>query len=309
MPMSLWQSWSDFGRLVASAILKVPISGVLPTTNHLESFNRLLKRKYIPLWQRSGSRLRFDFLISVLITEILPTIFANRRAQQDYADWLSKRFPTNSNSADILTSLDYRQGGQRGGGKICWWREDGQRDADAGGLLSRGCLRDIAMHANSNGYESGCASSSRVGVVYHLHLQREGYGSCDCPDFVHRGGACKHLRALRLVIEGWVQSGLTNPFIYPTSLAAATRIRSGLSQMNGDLLDAPLRLPDASAGSSAMDTLLALHMFASESGPPEEFPDLSEADNTLDNQSAHSDSSESSFSATDLLQLVRSVSL
>jgi hypothetical protein len=76
MPEPLWQSWSHKGHIVAAMILKIPVQGVLPTTNHLEAFNGLLKRKYIPQWQRSGSRLRFDFLVHVLICNILPEIFS-----------------------------------------------------------------------------------------------------------------------------------------------------------------------------------------------------------------------------------------
>jgi hypothetical protein len=40
---SLWQGWSDFGHCMAASILKCPFEGVLPTTNHLKSFNGLLK--------------------------------------------------------------------------------------------------------------------------------------------------------------------------------------------------------------------------------------------------------------------------
>ncbi|KAJ7274595.1 hypothetical protein B0H12DRAFT_995782, partial [Mycena haematopus] len=78
MPESLWQSWSQHGRLIASQILQVPIEGVLPTTNHLESFNGLLKTQHLPQWQRSGTRLQIDFLILILITKILPSIFTSR---------------------------------------------------------------------------------------------------------------------------------------------------------------------------------------------------------------------------------------
>jgi hypothetical protein len=45
----LWQSWSDFGRRVVASILKYPFEGILPTTNHLKSFNGLLKQKH--LWR------------------------------------------------------------------------------------------------------------------------------------------------------------------------------------------------------------------------------------------------------------------
>ena len=60
---SLWQSWSQNGHTVASTILKIPIQGVLPTTNHLESFNSVLKQKHIPRLQCSGSHFHFDCLI------------------------------------------------------------------------------------------------------------------------------------------------------------------------------------------------------------------------------------------------------
>ena len=40
---SLWQCWSDFGCRVAAGLLKCTFEGVLPTTNHLESFNGVLK--------------------------------------------------------------------------------------------------------------------------------------------------------------------------------------------------------------------------------------------------------------------------
>ena len=44
---SLWCSWSDYGRIAAARILNCPLDGVLPTTNHLESFNGVLKRKHL----------------------------------------------------------------------------------------------------------------------------------------------------------------------------------------------------------------------------------------------------------------------
>ncbi|KAF7348406.1 hypothetical protein MSAN_01794600 [Mycena sanguinolenta] len=54
LSFDLWASWSDFGRYTAAKILGCEFDGVLPTTNHLESFNGLLKRKYLRRWQRGG---------------------------------------------------------------------------------------------------------------------------------------------------------------------------------------------------------------------------------------------------------------
>ncbi|KAA1472867.1 hypothetical protein DENSPDRAFT_766670, partial [Dentipellis sp. KUC8613] len=47
MSEDLWRSWSQWGRNKAAKHLNVPVEGVLPTTNHLESFNGLLKSKHI----------------------------------------------------------------------------------------------------------------------------------------------------------------------------------------------------------------------------------------------------------------------
>ncbi|RDX39548.1 hypothetical protein OH76DRAFT_1302925, partial [Lentinus brumalis] len=47
MSESLWQSWSAYGRRVAAERLGFEVSMVLTTTNHLESFNGVLKRKHL----------------------------------------------------------------------------------------------------------------------------------------------------------------------------------------------------------------------------------------------------------------------
>lgn len=75
---ALWSSWSDFGRHSAAKILGCDFDGVLPTTNHLESFNGVLKRRHLRRWQRGGRRLRLDILVNVLVSEILPSIFEQR---------------------------------------------------------------------------------------------------------------------------------------------------------------------------------------------------------------------------------------
>jgi hypothetical protein len=80
---NLWKSWSDFGRKVAASLLGCEMDGVIPTTNHLESFNGVLKRKHLRRWQNGGRRIRIDVLIQVLITHILPSIFQERRLHRE----------------------------------------------------------------------------------------------------------------------------------------------------------------------------------------------------------------------------------
>jgi len=83
-------------------ILNIPVQGVIPTTNHLEAFNCLLKRKHIHQWQRAGKRLRIDLLIFLLITQILPGIFHHRKLQDEYNSWLRTRFLSEAGGIDLL---------------------------------------------------------------------------------------------------------------------------------------------------------------------------------------------------------------
>ena len=93
-----------------------PLDGVLPTTNHLESFNGVLKQKNLHHWQRGGQHLHIDVLVKLLITKILPSFFQQRSVEQnDVSIWeaqmhslpggeslLKKTLATNSGSA-VLT--------------------------------------------------------------------------------------------------------------------------------------------------------------------------------------------------------------
>ena len=51
---TLWHSWSQYGWLKAAKRLGCKVSGVLPATNHLESFNGILKRKHLQHFQHGG---------------------------------------------------------------------------------------------------------------------------------------------------------------------------------------------------------------------------------------------------------------
>ncbi|KAJ7588293.1 hypothetical protein C8J56DRAFT_1026242 [Mycena floridula] len=72
---NLWTSWSDYGHYAAANKLGCTFDQVALTTNHLESFNNVLKHKYIQQQQHGGRRLRVDVLLHYLITDMLPSIF------------------------------------------------------------------------------------------------------------------------------------------------------------------------------------------------------------------------------------------
>ncbi|KAF7799757.1 hypothetical protein EIP86_010999 [Pleurotus ostreatoroseus] len=60
MPENMWKGWSRHGREEAAKRIGISLQDVIPTTNHLESLNKNLKHKWVPQWQHSGHRLRFD---------------------------------------------------------------------------------------------------------------------------------------------------------------------------------------------------------------------------------------------------------
>ncbi|EPQ56931.1 hypothetical protein GLOTRDRAFT_127317 [Gloeophyllum trabeum ATCC 11539] len=219
MPKALWQGWSLKARMVASSKLGIPVESGVTTTNHLESFNGVLKGKYIPQWQHSGVRLRFDFLIHILITRILPEIFTTRRHRQQYQRWITDRFQRYSGGVDLFQVLQeerrvLRQG--QGNPKPCWWGADCARDDAAASILRAGLLMSVTRSASEHQFEATCLSTADpTRAPYCLVIHRAGYASCTCPDFAHRGGACKHLRALRVRINNWVASGQVPPFYYP----------------------------------------------------------------------------------------------
>ncbi|KAH9954982.1 hypothetical protein BGW80DRAFT_1467332 [Lactifluus volemus] len=183
MKEELWQSWSLHGRIKAASRLGIPVEGVLPTTNHLEVLNRIIKKKYLPQWQRSGNWLRFDVLVFHLVQHILPYLYAQVRQRDNAAAWKAARFATAA------------------GAPFFWFEENIRRDGLATGILQG---RQLLIIPSSHPTEvwATCATSSsnpddpsheRYWLTYNL----EGTATCTCPDWLKRGGACKHLQALR----------------------------------------------------------------------------------------------------------------
>ncbi|KAH7870309.1 uncharacterized protein C8R40DRAFT_1175790 [Lentinula edodes] len=231
MSRPLWESWSECGRLAAAARIGIPIEGIIPTTNHLESFNAVLKRKYLPRYLRSGHRLRFDALILLLITQILPQIYHRRNAQREYRSWLVSRFHSSAGGQDLLLVQRRFHAEQNESARllrcICWWPLDEERQKRALELLHLQRLGAIRRQDSSSGiaYIAQCNPTSGP-TPYDVSISTTGIGSCSCGDFYNNGKACKHLRALRLVIDSWVVQGLVpTPFYYPPTLETARNIQ------------------------------------------------------------------------------------
>ncbi|KZT32968.1 hypothetical protein SISSUDRAFT_1037372 [Sistotremastrum suecicum HHB10207 ss-3] len=234
MSEPLWKSWSTYGRLEASARLGISVDGVLPTTNHLESFNGILKRKHILQWERSGRRLRFDFFIFLLVNRIMPEIFSQQRAKESYVEWLSDRFADAAGGARLTRNMHVDAAPRHSvpGISLAWWSPDTKRDSLAQALFELHPPRviihkpydqpTITSHCLSSRNNPGDANQ----LIYHLMIHVSGWATCTCLDFtVTRSGACKHLRALRLLVEDWCrQRVITQTFQFPRTWEAAQKV-------------------------------------------------------------------------------------
>lgn len=218
-------------RLSYPARLKVLL---IPTTNHLESFNAVLKRKYIPRWQRSGNRLRFDIFINYLVLKILPEIFSQRRMKAHYEAWVRKRFKTVDNSTPEAANIQHKANPSE---ILAWFAEDDSRELKAKQLLATTPSRLRLISPGSRPYEiwATCASSDEdihnpLHLRYWLTMHPTGSATCTCADWLKNGGACKHLRALRSLVLDAMQSGQPKfklPFpqyIFPKSCLEAKEI-------------------------------------------------------------------------------------
>lgn len=232
MSRSLWESWSECGRLAAAARIGIPIEGIIPTTNHLESFNAVLKRKYVARYLRSGHRLRFDALILLLVTRILPQIYHRREKQREYRSWLSSRFRASAGGQDLLVIQQAYHENEKESARlhrcICWWPLDEERNQRAVEIVQQQRLHSISWTGSSEvvTYVAHCNPSGSGPTPYQVSISSSGVALCTCTDFYNNGKACKHIRALRIVIDSWIAEGhISSTFYYPATFEKAQNIQ------------------------------------------------------------------------------------
>lgn len=268
MPIEMWQSWSKRGRVDAAARLGVSIDDVLTTSNHLENFNGRLKNSYIPQWQHSGRRLRFDSLIYHLVTDILPRIFARHRLAIQYSTWKTERFRVAAGGRDLRTrppnpsthshSKSSHHSAPSGFLPRAWFEPDPSlRDPAARILLANGHINPIpagcpfelwATCRSSVPVRSDQRDTTRPAelppIHYSLTVHPTGAATCTCLDWRKRGGACKHLRAFRLLIDSWAKDGLLScVFLFPLTEAEAMETEQRNHHWYGDSYHSAITLP------------------------------------------------------------------
>lgn len=222
----LWQSWSQFGRIEAAKQTGIPLKYILLTTNHLEAFNRILKRKYIHRYQRGGRRIRFDLLIVFLITGILPSVFSQRRIENEYSAWLSNRFMKEAGGVDLTKTIAKSKASSGTAFPVTWWTQESDFNIETMSeikrIINKGRIHQIRWKDPLT-VTAMCVSSlpHTNPKEYCLELHCHGHALCSCPFNQSGKGACKHLWALRLILPQLHPSIL---FHFPSTQSEALNI-------------------------------------------------------------------------------------
>ncbi|TFK46462.1 hypothetical protein OE88DRAFT_1667443 [Heliocybe sulcata] len=199
----LWCSWSDYGRQMAAQIMKCLMEGVLPTANHLESFNGVLKRKYLRRLQRGGRLLREDELFKLFVIIVLPSIFEQRTLEDEEDVRRATQISQLPGGSALLAS-------RAGTGHllalppVTYHTPDVGRDLSTLELLENSQIGIPSF--TDDGLTFECYSSLATDfdpspMKYSIFLGFAGVATCQCKDFAHRGGACKHIRAALLFVD------------------------------------------------------------------------------------------------------------
>lgn len=198
MTEALWISWSERGRLVAAARTGLTINGIIPTTNHLESFNGTLKYKHLAHWSHGGRRIRVDVLVMILGVKIAPSIFQQRRIEEEEREMLRKALRDIPGGDAVMSGgvkvepirapLAYVEN-DPGRETAAWWLVHSRR-------IGSPFIQDTGIQLTCvSAQVSGGPSDSNTPTYYTIWLGFDSTASCTCPDFQQRGGACKHMRA------------------------------------------------------------------------------------------------------------------
>jgi hypothetical protein len=211
MKKPLWESWSASGRIAASLRTGLALNELPRTTNHLESFNGLVKHHYIRNETKGGHRLRLDVTVDLFNTKVIPSIFAIRRTRETEQAMLMDTFGSLPGAANLLSHQPKLHNGKA----VAYLIPDHLRDTEAKKLVHGRFISWPIVH--SQGLSLTCRSSRATAdevspLSYNVWLSFQMTAGCSCPDFQSRGGACKHIRAaIELVDEIQLWACENNP--------------------------------------------------------------------------------------------------
>ncbi|KAF7344086.1 hypothetical protein MVEN_01698300 [Mycena venus] len=256
---NLWPSWSDYGRTVLASMLGTAIDGVIPTTNHLESFNRVLKQIHLRRFQNGGCRLRVDVLIHALMIFILPSIFKERSLLSEQASRIAALVRLLPGGAALL---EKKKGPKPVPAvpRVAYLLPDANRDERARDLVAHRQISVPAILPADFGMTMTCYSSRALSIdtnpkIYTIRVGFNRVVTCDCLDLMDHGGACKNIHAVLIILDDMRRRGIPIPFIpIPLSLADAQALQSMI--LAGTVQPNKADLPTAQAAEKIEGILL-----------------------------------------------------
>ncbi|KAF8601407.1 hypothetical protein BDV93DRAFT_408933, partial [Ceratobasidium sp. AG-I] len=201
MREELWVSLSDYGRSIAALKTGLAPLDIASTTNHLESFNGVLKTGLIAKAAHGHRLLRCDVLLVLLIKEIIPSIFQRRRVQAKEDALMEATLATAPGGVKFLAHRRARKASQI---PVAYLSPDERRDHEAKHLEDKNFVSDPEIQDIGLLFTCYSAQSPAPGLQwlhYEIWIGFDWQAHCSCPDFQQRGGACKHMRAALLRVK------------------------------------------------------------------------------------------------------------
>ncbi len=248
----LFWGWSLPGREAAANVLKVSVERVPTTNNHLEGFNHALKNLHLKRFQHRGQRLREDVLALCLVKEITPMIILRRQFQQKLKENLQNR----SKLHQLKLDPSYQKIMKKSFPGLVYFTPNDNRDQAAKDILAKGGLGQI-KYSKAGLYLTVPSQSTQGALLeYIICLHPINSVSCQCIDFLSRGGACKHIRCGILYIN---TLRLTDDWEHLPQISLPTleeAIRAQCTAPPGNIGDGEYAV-EKSEESTLPDTLLA----------------------------------------------------
>ncbi|KAJ7237409.1 hypothetical protein C8J57DRAFT_1087616 [Mycena rebaudengoi] len=224
--------------------------------------------------------------------QVLPAVFSQRRMQRTEKDHIAEWILSLPGGERLLQQ---RQSPPATLNPVAYFIPDASRDASAAQLLENRQISTPTFDAGVFSFE--CYSSlatefDRNPVSYAVEINTNGTASCDGPDFMKNGGACKHIRAGLLKITQLRHDIPDIPLIFlPTSEQEARVLQSRLAfcAEHSDSVTLPPSKPIVVAAQKINEMLLAENGMAYESDDSSASDGISEQD---DSESVATDASD-----------------
>jgi hypothetical protein len=199
---------------------------VVPTTNHLEAFNGVLKRKHLRRWQNRGRKLRLDILLHILIFHALPSIFRQREIEDQEMlrrNALIIKLPGGKEIIHSHKNLSVSLP------PVAYWTPDDGRDQAAALLIQNRQISVPSYDEAKGAFAFSCYSSLAVehdsmAQEYTIDFYPNGTAACTCQDICRQGGACKHMRAALCRTQILLMSGVQAPTLRLPSTEEEARL-------------------------------------------------------------------------------------